>query len=97
MSPPRVLETCLYAENLDETARFYAEIVGLELVRSEGDRHRFFRTTGGMVFLFNPLETPIPPPEGALPKIGVMLAFALSLGLARVVLKSPLVMKLWRP
>jgi catechol 2,3-dioxygenase-like lactoylglutathione lyase family enzyme len=65
--PPRVLETCLYAENLDETARFYREVVGLELVMEEGDRHRFFRAAGGMVFLFNPLETPIPPPEGALP------------------------------
>ncbi len=67
MTAPRVLETCLYAQDLDAAARFYTDVVGLELIMSEGDRHRFFRASGGMVFLFNPLETPIPAPEGALP------------------------------
>ena len=65
--PPSVLETCLYAEDLDAAEAFYRDVVGLELILSEPGRHRFFRAAGGMVFLFDPRATPIPPPEGALP------------------------------
>ena len=61
MSPPRILETCLYAQDLDAAARFYGEALGLEMIQSVEDRHRFFRADGGMLFVFNPLTTPIPP------------------------------------
>lgn len=60
-APPRVLETCLYAQDLDAAARFYGEVLGLEMIQSVPDRHRFFRAGGGMLFVFNPLTTPIPP------------------------------------
>lgn len=63
---PRILETCLYAEDLDAAAAFYGEVVGLKLILSEPARHRFFRAGGGMLFLFDPRITPIPPPAGAL-------------------------------
>lgn len=63
-APPRVIETCLYAQDLDAVEGFYGGALGLEMIQSVADRHRFFRADGGMVFLFNPLTTPIPaPPE----------------------------------
>ena len=49
-----VLETCLYARDLDAAARFYAEVLGLgEIARAEG-RHVFFRCGAGVLLLFNP-------------------------------------------
>ena len=49
-----VLETCLYARDLDAAARFYAEVLELrEIARAEG-RHVFFRCGGGVLLLFNP-------------------------------------------
>ena len=69
--PEAVLETALYARNLDETAVFYADVIGLrEHSRSEG-RHVFFGCGPGMVMLFNPDATEVPggklpvPPHGA--------------------------------
>jgi catechol 2,3-dioxygenase-like lactoylglutathione lyase family enzyme len=61
VSAPRcrgVLEACLYASNLDEAARFYAEVIGLQPFASERGRHVFFRTGADTVFLlFNPERT----------------------------------------
>ena len=49
-----VLETCLYARDLDAAARFYADVLGLpEIARAEG-RHVFFRCGAGMLLLFHP-------------------------------------------
>ena len=69
--PEAVLETALYARNLDETAGFYADVIGLrEHSRSDG-RHVFFECGPGMVMLFNPDATELPggklpvPPHGA--------------------------------
>jgi len=52
-----ILETCLYATNLDAAARWYAEVMGLvEFSRQQG-RHVFFRCGGRCLFLFNPEST----------------------------------------
>lgn len=60
-----VLESALYAENLDETAAFYADILGLEeITRAEG-RHVFFRAGRGVVLLFRPSATEEPPAPGS--------------------------------
>lgn len=64
---PRVLETALYATDLDAAERFYVGVVGLSRVMREGSRHLFLRAEGSMVLIFNPLETPIPAPPDALP------------------------------
>ena len=53
----RVLETCLYAEDLDAAYHFYGEVLGLSLWKREGNRHLFFRCGSGMVLIFNPQET----------------------------------------
>lgn len=56
-SPLRVLETCIYAEDLDAAYAFYHDLLGLRLhSRAEG-RHLFFHCGGGMVLIFNPEET----------------------------------------
>ncbi|MEK6709385.1 MAG: VOC family protein [Nitrospinota bacterium] len=53
-----VLETCLYAEDLEEAERFYAEVLGLEAFQRTPGRHVFFRCGASAVFLvFNPRKT----------------------------------------
>ena len=61
----RVLESGLYAENLEETAGFYADVLGLERIAQSEGRHVFFRAGDGVVLLFRPSATRQPPPPGA--------------------------------
>jgi catechol 2,3-dioxygenase-like lactoylglutathione lyase family enzyme len=64
----RVLETCLYAEDVVATAAFYEEVLGLPLVSRVPERHAFFRVGGGMFLLFQPgatAESHEVPPHGA--------------------------------
>jgi catechol 2,3-dioxygenase-like lactoylglutathione lyase family enzyme len=64
-----VLETCLYADDLDTTARFYEDVLGLRPFSRVSDRHVFFRAGPGVFLLFNPERTAISdgdvPPHGA--------------------------------
>ncbi|SRR6056297_375634 len=52
-----IAETCLYATNLDEAEEFYSEILKLEVVMKEKDRHVFFKCGDGMLLVFNPDHT----------------------------------------
>lgn len=61
----RVLETALYADNLEETAAFYADVIGLERIGAAKDRHVFFRAGDGVVLLFRASATLEPPAPGA--------------------------------
>jgi len=65
-SPPgAILETALYADDLDAAERFYRDVVGLALIgRAEG-RHVFFRCGAGVLLVFNPAATEVPPPPDA--------------------------------
>lgn len=57
MRPLELLESCLYAEDLDASARFYEEVLGLlPFARVEG-RHAFFRCGGRVFLLFDPSRT----------------------------------------
>lgn len=52
-----IVETCLYADDLDRAAAFYRDVLGLiESERSAG-RHVFFPVGDGMLLLFNAQET----------------------------------------
>jgi len=62
-----ILETALYAEDLDAAERFYGGILGLERITRHGDRHVFFRCGPGVLLIFNPKETVVPPPAHAFP------------------------------
>ena len=70
--PGFVLETALYAEDLDAAEAFYGDLIGLELQSRVGDRHVFFRIGEAMLLVFNPAKTERPsggslpvPPHGA--------------------------------
>jgi catechol 2,3-dioxygenase-like lactoylglutathione lyase family enzyme len=57
MQPLRVLESCVYAADLDAAERFYTQVIGLEKHAREDGRHVFFRCSDGMVLVFNPEHT----------------------------------------
>ena len=65
----RVLETCLYVDDVDAAQDFYTRVLGLELESRAGERHVFFRCGNAMFLLFNPASTEQPggmvPPHGA--------------------------------
>ncbi len=58
-----ILETALYADDLDAAEAFYAEILGLERIVRADNRHVFFRCGPSVLLIFNPNETVKPPPE----------------------------------
>ena len=57
MKLSRILETALYAPNLDEAGEFYARLLGHEPYQKEGQRHVFFKLDEAMLLLFNPETT----------------------------------------
>jgi catechol 2,3-dioxygenase-like lactoylglutathione lyase family enzyme len=67
MQPSAILETVLYAGDLDAAEAFYAGVLGLARTARAGDRHVFFRCGEQMLLVFNPDVTRIPPAPGALP------------------------------
>ncbi|MGY6707303.1 MAG: VOC family protein [Rhizobiaceae bacterium] len=68
MSPSGILESALYAEDLDAVEAFYRDVLGLERISRVGDRHVFFRCGDGVLLIFNPTETVKPPsPDAKLP------------------------------
>ena len=58
-----VLETCLYAGDLDAAERFYVGLLGLELFAREPGRHVFMRCGAGMLLVFDPARTSAAPGE----------------------------------
>jgi catechol 2,3-dioxygenase-like lactoylglutathione lyase family enzyme len=60
MQAREVLETCLYAEDLEAAERFYRDVLGLELYSRQPGRHVFFRCGRQMVLLFDPKATERP-------------------------------------
>ena len=69
MRVSHVLETCLYATDLEEAGAFYRDILGLEPISAVSGRHVFFRCGDGVFLLFNADRTEVPdggvPPHGA--------------------------------
>ncbi|MCB0310077.1 MAG: VOC family protein [Bdellovibrionales bacterium] len=52
-----ILESCLYARNLDSVERFYSEILGLTLHSKSNGRHLFYFCGNQMLLIFNPDAT----------------------------------------
>ena len=65
----RILETALYATNLDEAAAFYTRLLEREPYHQEAGRYSFFKLDEAMFLLFNPEATSADnqgiPPHGA--------------------------------
>lgn len=66
--PSAILETALYAEDLDAAEAFYGGVIGLPVVIRVPGRHVFFRlgarTLAGMLLVFDPRATARPPRSG---------------------------------
>jgi catechol 2,3-dioxygenase-like lactoylglutathione lyase family enzyme len=56
-SPAFVLETGIYARDLEAAEHFYGTVLGLDVLLREEGRHIFFRCGVGAVLVFNPDET----------------------------------------
>ncbi|MGE0353817.1 MAG: VOC family protein [Gemmatimonadales bacterium] len=52
-----VLETSIYAGDLEAAERFYREVLGFTVHSRRAGRHVFFRVGGGMFLVFNPEST----------------------------------------
>jgi len=55
--PLRVLETAVYAADLETAERFYADVLGLLVIGRVEGRHVFFRCGDGVFLIFNPSAT----------------------------------------
>lgn len=66
-APTQILESALYAADLDAAEAFYSGVLGLERISRGGNRHVFFRCGPGVLLIFNPNETILPYKEGQLP------------------------------
>lgn len=68
MQPGRILESALYADDLDAAEAFYRDIIGLNEIAKVPGRHVFFRCGDGVLLLFNTNATREPPkPDAKLP------------------------------
>lgn len=68
VSPVFVLETALYADDLEAAQGFYRDVLRLEVLFREEGRHVFFRCGTGVLLLFHPEATRQSedvPPHGA--------------------------------
>jgi catechol 2,3-dioxygenase-like lactoylglutathione lyase family enzyme len=66
-APTAILETVLYAADLDAAERFYGGLLGLERVARVNGRHVFFRCGEQVLLIFNAAATLKPPPPHAMP------------------------------
>lgn len=57
MKAGEILETCLYASDLDAAERFYVDVLGLEVISRVEARHVFFRCGGRVFLVFDPAAT----------------------------------------
>ena len=62
MKPRGILETAVYVSDLEAAERFYAGVLGLEVILREAGRHVFFRCGVGVFLVFHPEATLHPSP-----------------------------------
>ncbi len=53
----RILETSLYADDLDQAEAFYQSVLGLAVFAKETGRHIFFKLGDQILLIFNPAKT----------------------------------------
>jgi catechol 2,3-dioxygenase-like lactoylglutathione lyase family enzyme len=56
-----ILESALYAQDLDAAEHFYSDVLGLTKIIRAGNRHIFYRCGEMVLLIFNPDETAVPP------------------------------------
>lgn len=65
MTPTAILETAIYARDLDAAEEFYGGVLALEKISRVKDRHVFYHCGNSVLLVFNPDETVKPPPPDA--------------------------------
>jgi len=55
--PLRVLETCLYCQDLEAAREFYGDLLRLEEISYREGRHIFYRSGQGTVLIFDPVAS----------------------------------------
>lgn len=71
MEPPRaILETVLYAEDLDAAEVFYRDVMGLAVVSRLAGKFVFLRCGGQMLLIFDPRESARPDAHNPIPRHG---------------------------
>ena len=63
--PSGILETVLYAVDLDATEAFYADVLGMVPFSKLAGRQLFYRCGDQVLLIFNPQVTVVPPPADA--------------------------------
>lgn len=53
----KIIETSIYSSNLKEMKNFYIDILGLDFVAEEKERHVFLKAGKSMLLIFNPYNT----------------------------------------
>lgn len=66
MKPDAILETVLYAPDIDAAEAFYRDVLGLEFFGKAPGRHVFFRCGAQMLLIFNAEASRIPPSSAAM-------------------------------
>ena len=66
----RILETVLYAADLEAAEAFYSRVFGLEVLRRVAGKFVFFRLEGAMLLLFDPAESARADPDNPIPRHG---------------------------
>ena len=68
MTPTAILETAIYARDLDAAEQFYGGVLALEKITRVKNRHVFYKCGNSVLLVFNPDETENPPaPDAKLP------------------------------
>jgi catechol 2,3-dioxygenase-like lactoylglutathione lyase family enzyme len=67
MAPEGILETVLYANDLDAAEVFYRDALKLEPFVKVAKRHLFYRCGNQVLLIFNPEATKVSAPADALP------------------------------
>lgn len=62
MTPTAILETAIYARDLDAAEQFYGGVLALEKIARVKNRHVFYKCGNSVLLVFNPDETVTPPP-----------------------------------
>lgn len=62
-----ILETALYAPDLDAAEAFFHGILGLDVITRVEGRHVFFRCGPGVLLVFDPAATALPNSNPAMP------------------------------
>jgi len=62
-----ILETVLYVDDLDAAEAFYSDLLDLDKITRDAERHIFYRCGDQVLLIFNPDATSEPPKPGSLP------------------------------